>query len=175
MEEPQSGQGISIRRTYAPQRPKMCPSHIGGIPLPLVALSLAPRRGGDLSALRSAISPTARSGDLPALSCSHIPSSSPEGPCKREKAADGPSGHPGCSRLQPLRKQAFDGPETKTAGRFRDQLPFPFAEEGGFEPPIPREGYTGFRDQRLQPLGHPSLGIAKIYKKNKLTKRQRVL
>ena len=97
------------------------------------------------------------------------------GPCKREKAADGPSGHPGCSRLQPLRKQAFDGPETKTAGRFRDQLPFPFAEEGGFEPPIPREGYTGFRDQRLQPLGHPSLGIAKIYKKNKLTKRQRVL
>ena len=75
-------------------------SHIGGrgIPLPAVALSPAPRRGG---------------------------------PCKREKAVDGPSGHPGCSRFQPLRKQAFDGPETKTAGRFSDQLPLPFGEEGG--------------------------------------------
>ena len=88
--------------------------------------------------------------------------------------------NPVSGALMPLRGQkcarvisggfsaAFDGPETKTAGRFRDQLPFPFAEEGGFEPPIPREGYTGFRDQRLQPLGHPSFwdckDIQKLFK-----------
>ena len=31
-----------------------------------------------------------------------------------------------------------------------------FAERAGFEPAILRWEYTGFRDQRLQPLGHLS-------------------
>ena len=113
-------------------------------------------------------------GDLPSLRSATSPAPCRGGPCKREKAADGPSGHPGCSRFQPLRKQAFDGPETKTAGRIRDQLPFPFAEEGGFEPPIPREGYTGFRDQRLQPLGHPSLWDCKDNTKKQTNKKEAV-
>ena len=53
---------------------------------------------------------------------------------------------------------------TKKTPQLRCDVFPSFAEEGGFEPPIPREGYTGFRDQRLQPLGHPSLGTANIQK-----------
>ena len=135
-----------------------------------VSGALMPLRGQKCARVISGVGP------LVAGICLHFRAATSRPPrrrgtCKREKAADSPSGHPGCSRLQPLRKQAFDGPETKTAGRFRDQLPFPFAEEGGFEPPIPREGYTGFRDQRLQPLGHPSFGTAKICKKKEYKKR----
>lgn len=39
------------------------------------------------------------------------------------------------------------------------------AEGAGFEPAIPRKGYTGFRDRPIQPLWHPSFSpLVRLYR-----------
>ena len=129
---------------------------------------------GDLPSLRSATSPAASRGDS-ARGASAIPGPSPGRPLQTGERQ--PVAIPATSAVSvpaPYESKLSTGRKRKQPVAIATSCLSQFAEEGGFEPPIPREGYTGFRDQRLQPLGHPSLWDCKDNTKKQTNKKEAV-